>query len=164
MTDQPTYVLERSFDAPRALVWRTWTEADLLSHWYGPGAETVVHELNVTPGGLWRNEMKWGENSMFERVEYLEVSPPERLVWLHSMADANWNISGNPRMPDWPRVLLTTVTFKEVDGKTNLRLTWTPHEATEAENTCFAAAMEGLDSGWGSGMDLLEEMLNELQA
>ncbi|MEM8689105.1 MAG: SRPBCC domain-containing protein, partial [Pseudomonadota bacterium] len=106
MSDLPTYVLEREFDAPAELVWRTWTEPDLLSRWYGPRVETVVHKLDVTPGGLWLNEMKWDGNSNYQRVEYTEVNPPEKLVWLHSMADADWNVVANPMMPDWPLVLL----------------------------------------------------------
>jgi uncharacterized protein YndB with AHSA1/START domain len=160
----PTYVLERVFDAPRELVWRTWTEPELLARWYGPNVETIVHRLDVKPGGLWLNEMRWGDRANFERVEYTEVMPPERLVWLHSTADADWNAVSNPMMPDWPRVLLTTVTFEEEDGRTKMRLTWVPHGASEAEIACFAAAMEGLDKGWGAGMKLLEELLAELQA
>ena len=69
MTDLPTYVLERTFDAPRALVWRSWTEAKHLARWYGPNVETIVHKLDVQPGGLWLNEMKWGDKSHFQRVE-----------------------------------------------------------------------------------------------
>ena len=46
MSDLPEYVLERVFDAPRELVWRTWTEPALLSRWYGPGVETIVHKLD----------------------------------------------------------------------------------------------------------------------
>ncbi len=80
MTDLPTYVLERSFDAPRELVWRTWTEPELLSRWYGPNVETIVHKLDVQPGGLWLNEMKWGDNAHYQRVEYTVVERPERLV------------------------------------------------------------------------------------
>ena len=53
MTDLPTYVLERTFDAPRELVWKTWTDPQLLSRWYGPRVETVVHRLELKPGGLW---------------------------------------------------------------------------------------------------------------
>ena len=164
MSELPTYVLEREFDAPAELVWRTWTKADLLARWYGPRVETIVHRLEVKPGGLWLNEMKWDGNSNYQRVEYTEVSPPERLVWLHSMSDADWNVVSNPMMPDWPLVLLTTVTFEEVDGKTKMRLTWVPHEASEAEITCFAAAIAGMDKGWAAGMGLLEELLAELQA
>jgi hypothetical protein len=63
-----------------------------------------------------------------------------------------------------PRVLLTTVTFEEDGGQTRMRLTWVPHDASEAEIACFAAAMEGMGRGWGAGMDLLVALLAELQA
>lgn len=164
MTDLPTYVLERVFDAPRELVWRAWTDPTLLARWYGPNVETIIHELSVKPGGVWRNEMKWGNGGQRERMEYLEVVEPERLVWLHSMTDENWTVSANPMIPDWPRVLLTTVTFEADGDQTKLRLTWQPHEASQAEIDCFAGAMAGLDKGWGSGMDILAEVLAELQA
>lgn len=160
----PEFVLERRFNAPRALVWRSWTEPELLSRWYGPGVETVIHQLDVKPGGLWLNEMRMGGGSHYQRVEYTEVIAPEKLVWLHSVSDGDWNIASNPMMPDWPRVLLTTVTFEEADGQTDVRLIWTPHEATEAEIDCFAGAIAGLDKGWGKGMELLGELLAELQA
>ena len=116
MTDLQTYVLERTFDASRELVWRTWTEPEFLARWYGPNVETIVHQLDVRPGGKWLNEKKWGDNSHYQRVEYTEVTPPERLVWLHAVSDADWNISANPMMPDWPRILLTTVSFADTDG------------------------------------------------
>ena len=164
MTDLPTYVLERTFDAPRALVWRTWTEAKHLARWYGPNVETIVHKLDVQPGGLWLNEMKWGDHSHFQRAEYTEVIQPEGLVWLHAVCDADWNIAANPMMPNWPRILLTTVTFKEENGKTELRLTWVPHQASDAEVSCFSDAIAGMDKGWASGMQLLAELLAELQA
>ncbi len=164
MSDLPTYVLERVFDAPRELVWKTWTDPELLPRWYGPGAETIVHRLDVKAGGLWLGEMKWGGTSSYQRVEYSEVTPPERLVWLHSVTDADWNVISNPMMADWPRVLLTTVTFEEAGARTRLRLTWVPYQASEAEIACFAAALEGMDKGWGAGMKLLAELLAELQA
>lgn len=163
MSDLPIYVLERVFDAPREMVWRTWTDPDLLPRWYGPNVETIIHQLDVRPGGVWLNEMRWDGKSNRERMEYTEVAPPERLVWLHSVADEDWNIASNPMMADWPRVLLTTVTFGEEGERTRMRLTWAPHEASEAEIACFAAALENLDRGWGAGMDLLEELLAELQ-
>ena len=67
-------------------------------------------------------------------------------------------------MPDWPRVLLTTVTFTDNGGKTLLKLTWVPHNASAAELACFEAAMAGMDKGWASGMEMLAEMLAELQS
>ena len=96
MSDVPTYVLEREFDAPRELVWQTWTDPELLPRWYGPGVETIVHHLEVKPGGLWLDEMRMGSGSHYERIEYTEVTPPERLVWLHSICDADWNVAHQP--------------------------------------------------------------------
>jgi uncharacterized protein YndB with AHSA1/START domain len=163
VSDLPTYVIERVFDAPRALVWKTWTDPALLPRWYGPRAKTIIHRLELHAGGLSLIEMQWGGTSKYERIEYTEVTPPERLVWRHATADAEWNIAASPMMADWPRVLLTTVTFTDDGEQTSVRLTWVPHEASRAEIACFAAAIGGLDKGWGSGMDLLAELLAELQ-
>ncbi len=164
MSDLPTYVLERTFNAPRELVWKTWTDPKLLARWYGPGAETITHRLDLQPGGLWLVQMKWGGKSMYQKVEYTEVTPPARLVWLHSSSDPDWNIIASPMMKDWPRVLLTTVTFEEDGDRTKLRLTWVPHKASEAEIACFAATIAGAGKGWAAGMELLEKLLAELQA
>lgn len=164
MSELPIYVLERAFDAPRELVWKAWTDPALLTRWYGPRVETTVHRLDVKPGGLWLNEMRWGDKSNYQRGEFTEVVPPERLVWLQSVSDNEWNIISNPMMADWPKVLLTTVTFEEDGGRTRMRLTWEPHEASEAEIACFAAALEGMDKGWRARMELLAELLTELQA
>lgn len=162
MAELPTYVLERVFQAPRELVWKTWTDPKLLARWYGPNVETIIHRLDVRPGGLWLNEMRWGANSNYQRAEYTEIVAPERLVCLLATTDADWNVSANPMMPDWPRVLLTTVTLEELSGQTKMRLTWTPHEASEKEIACFAAAMGGLGKGWDAGMELLKQLLAEL--
>lgn len=162
MTERPIYVLERVFDAPRDLVWKSWTDPKLLAHWYGPNVETIIHRLDVRPGGLWLNEMKWGDKSNFQRTEYREVDPPERLVMLQANADAQWEVAANPKMPDWPRTLLTTVTFEEIEGGTMMRLTWEPYEASEAEIACFAGALADLDKGWSAGMELLTELLSRL--
>jgi uncharacterized protein YndB with AHSA1/START domain len=164
MADHPIYVLERTFDAPRELVWRTWTEPSLLARWYGPNAETIIHKLDVAPGGLWLNEMKMGGRSSYQRAEYTEVVRPERLVCLMSNTDANWNIAPNPMMADWPRRLLTTVILEEDGANTRMRLTWAPFDATDAEIACFAAAIGRMGKGWSAGMDLLTKLLAELKA
>jgi uncharacterized protein YndB with AHSA1/START domain len=163
MSDLPTYVLERTFEAPGQLVWRTWTEPDLLARWYGPNVETIIHRLEVEVGGLWLNEMRMRGMSSFQRTEYIEVVPPKRLVCLMSSADADWNVVANPMMPDWPRTLLTEVVFEERNGRTSMRLTWTPHDASDAEVACFAAMMGNMGKGWDAGMVLLAAILGELQ-
>ncbi len=73
-------------------------------------------------------------------------------MWLHSSTDADWNVAPSPLMPNWPLVLLTTVTFAEDGGRTRVRLTWVPHEASDAEITAFGAVLGGLDQGCGPGM------------
>ncbi len=164
MSERPEYVLDRVFEAPREMVWHTWTDPELLPRWYGPGAETVIHKFDLEPGGLWLGEMKWGEKSHFSKVVFQQVAPPERLVWHDSTSDSAWNIIANPMMPDWPRVISTTVTFEDMGSRTKVRLTWVPIEATDAEIACFAGAMDRFGKGWGAGYAILDEMLAELQA
>lgn len=163
MTDVPSYTLEREFAAPRDLVWRSWTDAALIARWYGPNVDTVIHRLDVEPGGLWLSEMRWGGESHYQRAEYTEVSEPHRLVCLMSNCDGDWNVAPNPMMADWPRTLLTEVEFDDLGDRTRMRLTWTPHAASEAEIACFAAAVDGMGRGWGAGMEKLAELLAELQ-
>lgn len=163
MSELPIYKLERTFNGPKELVWRAWTDPDLLHRWYGPGVETIIHEFDLRPGGVWLNEMKWGDNSMYSKMAFQEVQEGEKMVWLHySSTDAEWNSMANPMMPEWPGVLLTTVTFEQVGDQTKVLLTQMPHECSEAEISCFAEAMSNMDKGWGSGYVILDEILAEL--
>ncbi len=164
MSKLPEYILDRIFDAPRELVWRAWTDPELLHQWYGPNIETVIHQFDLKSGGSWLNEMKMRGSSYYSKMIFQEVTPPSQLVWHHySTTDSDWNIIANPMMADWPRLLLTTVTFEDMGDKTNVRLSQTPVDATDAEIACFAAAMAGMGKGWGSGYAIMDEMFVELQ-
>ncbi len=80
--DGQELVWERVFDAPRELVWRAHTEADRVARWWGPRKySTEVVELDVRHGGKWRfiNRNADGEHPF--KGEFLEVVPPEKLVW-----------------------------------------------------------------------------------
>jgi len=165
MSELPEYTVDRVFDAPRDMVWRAWTDPDLLARWYGPGVETVIHKFDLKPGGEWLNEMKRGEYSMLSRAVFVEVAPPKRLVWHHhSSTDKNWKSVPNPQMPDWPKVLLTTVTFTDDGDKTKVRLVWAPFEATDAEIACFSGAVANMGKGWESGFAIMDEIFAELLA
>ena len=163
MNEMHEYVLERTFDAPRHLVWKAWTDREMLSHWYGPGVDTIIHELDVRPGGQCLIEMKWGENSMYQRVDYTDVEFPARLVWLQCVSDNLWNTIANPMMPSWPVWLHTAVTFRENGDMTDVQLIWQPHEASEDEIANFSRSIYQLDKGWQKGMSLLEQMLEVCQ-
>ena len=165
MSDLPEYEYEREFDAPVDLVWRAWTDPELLSRWYGPNVETIIHQFDLEPEGCWLNEMKWGDNSNYQKVVFKEISAPNKMTWHHhSCTDAEWNDMANPMMPDWPHLLLTTVSVAEVDNKTKVRLSQIPLECSDAEIACFAEAMANMDKGWGAGFEILHNLLNELQA
>ncbi|MCY3675882.1 MAG: SRPBCC domain-containing protein [Paracoccaceae bacterium] len=157
MSELPTYIFEHKFSKPREQVWKAWTQPEMLSHWFGPNVETIIHKLDLKVSGLWHCEMKWGDNSMYQSGEYLEIVPPEKLVWLHSTTDANWNIMAMPN--NWPRTMHSTMTLEESDGVTTQILTWVPHDANEAELTCFENVKEDMGKGWSAGMKLIEEML-----
>ncbi len=162
-TDPATYVLEREFAAPRELVWRTLTEADLFCRWYGPNVDTIAHGFDPSPGGAGLIEMRMKDGSGYQRMDFIDVIPLSRIVWRGSNTDAEWTVTANLGMPDWPRPLLTTVALTDTGGGTLLRLEWTPHNPTEAELACFAAAIGSLGQGWNAGMAVLEIMLRELQ-
>lgn len=164
MSEIPEYVLDRVFDAPRAMVWRAWTDPALLARWYGPGVETIIHTFDLKPGGVWHNEMKFGEKSDLSKMEFHDVVHEEKLVWLHSSTDADWNTVANTMMENWPRELLTTVTFEDQGDQTNVRLTLVPVNATEAEIAVFSEAMAGLSQGWGGGYKIMDDIFAELRA
>lgn len=164
MSDIPEYVLDRNFDAPLEMVWRAWTDPELLARWYGPNVETVIHKFDLRPGGQWLNEMRMKGNSMFSVADFKEIAEHEKIVMHMSNCDENWKISANPMMPDWPRVLLTTVTFEGARDQTHVRLSWVPHDASQAEIDCFAAAMANMGKGWESGYAIMDEIFRELQA
>jgi uncharacterized protein YndB with AHSA1/START domain len=51
----PELVITRIFDAPRALVFKTWAEPERAVRWWGPqGFTTAYCEMDVRPGGAYR--------------------------------------------------------------------------------------------------------------
>lgn len=101
-------VMSRVYDAPRALVFRMWTEAEHLARWFGPkGYTCTMHETNVRVGGRWRFDMHAPDGTLYpNRVEYLEIVPNERLVYDHC-SDRD----------DDPNRFRVTITFHEQTDK-----------------------------------------------
>jgi len=47
------FVITRAFDAPREVVWKSWTQAERLAQWWGPkGCAIRVVKLDLRPGGI----------------------------------------------------------------------------------------------------------------
>jgi len=78
-------VVSRLLTAPRPLVYRMWTEPEHVARWWGPkGFTTSVAAMDVRAGGDWRFVMRGPDGTEFpNHVRYVEVSPPERLVYDH---------------------------------------------------------------------------------
>src|SRR5512133_1067068 len=66
--------VERVFDAPRGHVFSVWTDPKLIPEWWGEG--TVVEEMDVRPGGMYRFRTAFG----VVEGEFREIDAPERLV------------------------------------------------------------------------------------
>ena len=90
-TAERAMTISRVYDAPRALVWQAWTEIEHVKNWWGPrGFTTTTQSREVKAGGVWRFVMHGPDGTDYPNwVTYLEVRPPERLVYAHGTgADA----------------------------------------------------------------------------
>src|SRR5512147_2479891 len=59
-------VLDRVVPAPRAKIWRGWSEPALLKQWFAPLPWTVTDaEIDLRPGGLFRFVMQSPEGQSF---------------------------------------------------------------------------------------------------
>lgn len=90
-------VITRTFDAPRELVWKAWTDPAHFIRWYGPtGFTSPACTIDLRVGGVHLNCMRSSEGQEFWYTGvYREIVAPERLVYTDSFADA----SGNPVPP-----------------------------------------------------------------
>lgn len=71
--------VERIFDAPRELVWRAYTEPELLAKWWGRGNPLKVETLEVKPGGHWRFVEQANDGNHGFEGRFAEVVKPESL-------------------------------------------------------------------------------------
>jgi uncharacterized protein YndB with AHSA1/START domain len=155
------FVISRAFDAPRDLMWKVWTEPDRLAKWFGPKGVKIFHSKNdLRPGGIYHYAMRTPDDKeMWGKWVYREIAKPERLVFVNSFSDPEGNVTRHPLMLDWPREMLTTVTFTEREGKTTVTVQWLPISPTEAERQTFEAGREGMKAGWSGTFDQLADYL-----
>jgi uncharacterized protein YndB with AHSA1/START domain len=83
----------RLFDAPRALVWQAWTDPKMMAQWFGPRHFTsTVPELDARVGGVLRIVMHGPDGNDYPmKGVFLEVTPPERLVFSNIALDHDGN-------------------------------------------------------------------------
>jgi len=163
-TTQRPFVISRVFDAPRELVWRTWTEQEHMQ-WWGPKGVTISHaKLELRPGGLFHYCMRTPDgHEMWGKWVIREVVKPERLVFVNSFSDSDAGLTRPPMSPNWPLEVLSTVTFAEQGEKTRLTIEWLPINATDTERKTFDEGREGMKGGWTGSLDRAEDYLASIQ-
>ncbi|MFG0213301.1 alpha/beta fold hydrolase [Brevibacillus porteri] len=147
--------IERIVNLSPELAWEGWTQPQHIARWWGPRHwTTTIHEMDVSPGGIWRYSLQsddgTGEEAFCIAV-YQEVCEPSRLVYIDSFVDKDWNIVENSQMH-------TTVIFEEAVEGTKLRIVTRFASAHELDN---AEAM-GMIEGFTDAFDRLEEYIETL--
>ncbi len=142
-------IITRIFDAPRNLVFKAYTDRDLVSQWLGPRRfTTIVDKMDVRPGGIWRfiNRDAGGNEYAFHGVLH-DVVAPERIV-------RTFEFEGTPG-----HVSLETLTLEEIGGKTKVTAK-AVYQSVEDRDEMLKAGME---EGVLETMDRLAELLETLK-
>ncbi|HEV8698535.1 MAG TPA: SRPBCC family protein [Candidatus Limnocylindrales bacterium] len=144
----PFIDITREFDAPRDLVYRAYTDPELLVQWLGPRKyKMTIESWEPRDGGKWRfihsddNGNAWS----FHGVFHGEQTPDGMLQ--------TWEFEGAPG-----HVSLEKLVLEEHDGKTTVR-NHAVYQSIEARDAMIESGMEG---GVNEGFERLEELLAQL--
>jgi uncharacterized protein YndB with AHSA1/START domain len=146
----PQVLTERTFDAPRNLVFRAFIEPDLLVRWLGPRKyTTTVERFDARDGGTYRyiSSDDAGNAFGFHGVFHGDPSP-DGFVQTFEFEGAPGHVS------------MDTLTLEEHAGKTTVR-TNSLFQSVEARD---AMVRSGMAEGMNEGYDRLEELMAELAA
>jgi len=142
-------LITREFDAPARLVYRAWTEPELVRRWWsGDRGEVTSVDIDLRVGGGWRFVMT--ANAGFEVAfhgEYREIVPAQRLAWTEVFEGA----------PD--AEALATVTFTEAGGLTTVQML-VQHTSQEHRDMHVNSGME---DGLQEALHQLEEVAQSLR-
>ena len=159
-TERP-FVISRTFDAPRELMWKAWSERARLMEWFGPkGFKMPAAKMDFRPGGSFHYCMESPNgDEMWGKFVYREIIAPERIVLVNSFSDEAGGITRHPMSSAWPLEMLSTFTLAEKDGRTTATVQWLPLNPTEDESKTFDAAHESMKQGWTGTFDQLAAYL-----
>jgi uncharacterized protein YndB with AHSA1/START domain len=144
-------VITRSFNAPRDLVWKAWTDSKMISQWFGPKGFTIpLCEWTPEAGKTLRIQMKAPDGVIYPMDgTFQEVVKPERLVFVSAALDTN-----GKRLFEVMNIIL----FTEEAGKTKLTLRLRAFNITPEG----APYLNGMNEGWNMSLDKLESLLQTL--
>jgi uncharacterized protein YndB with AHSA1/START domain len=144
----PFIDITREFDAPRDLVFKAYTDPELLVQWLGPRKyKMTLESWDVRDGGKWR---------------YLHSDEAGNAYGFHGVFHGDQSPDGMVQtfeFEGWPgHVSLESLTFEEKDGKTILH-NHSVYQTIEARDGMIESGME---SGVNDGYDRLDELLVKL--
>lgn len=143
--EQREIVMIREFNAPRELVYKTYTDPKLVPQWWGMAGTTIVDKMDVRPGGEWRYIQRDGEGNEYAfRGVYKEVVPPEVLAYTFEFE----------LMPG--KVLVETIRFEEVGEKTRLTSTSVFDTLEDLEGFLQTGAEYGANATWNKLAEVIE--------
>src|ERR1041385_7882039 len=149
--DIQPFVISRTFDAPRDLVWKAHTECEHLKHWWGPkGFKITDCKIDLRPGGIFLYGMQpvSGGDKIWGKFVYREIDAPKRFDCVVSFSDENAGITRHPMSPSWPLEIFSTSTFTEENGKTIVTVSWKPVNAAPAEIEAFETGRPSMKQGF----------------
>lgn len=144
-TPDTTLTIERTFDAPRDLVFRAWTDPKFLSRWWGPeDMKTPKCDLDVRPDGKWRTCMTNDKgDEHWVQGTYKLVEPPRKLAFTWA-----WEENGVPG-----HETLITIEFFDRGDQTDMVFV---QEGFETAESCVAH-----NDGWCSSFVCLTQEVNQ---
>lgn len=159
-------IMVRCFQAPRAMVFRAWTDPVCLAKWWGPNGYTCPScESNAVPGGRYRIVMRSPDGEEYPVVGYyLEVEEPSRLVMTNSAEEMpqHWkdlvDASRQAGENEPPLKMVMTIHFDNLDGGTSLTMT-TTFESNEDRDGVLAV---GAEKSWAETFDRLDDLTSNV--
>jgi uncharacterized protein YndB with AHSA1/START domain len=150
-------VLEREVDVPPELVWRAWTEPELLEQWFCPKPyETPKCEIDLRPGGAFRTVMRSPEGEEFDNTGcYLEVVPNERLSWTSVLGPEFRPLAADP-----DELQMTAVVELQPNGTGGTRYRALAIHREESHRVRHEEM--GFADGWSAALDQLVDLAKTL--
>jgi uncharacterized protein YndB with AHSA1/START domain len=143
-------VITHKFDAPRDLVYKIYVDPGLIPEWWGPkNLTTVVDQMEVIPGGIWRYIQTDPQRNVFAfHGVYHSLEPYQRIV-------STFEWEGMPG-----HVCFVTTSFEERDGKTIV----TQQNIFQSVQDRDGMIQQGMEQGMVEGDERFNELLDKLTA
>lgn len=157
-------VITKELNAPKELVFKAFTEAEHLIHWWGPkGFSIKVAKLELKKDGVFLYSMKTPDgHEMWGKFIYLEIVAQEKIVFVNSFSDENGGIIRHPMSQTWPLQVINTLTLTEENGKTTLKIVGNVYNGTEEEIKTFGESTHLVEQGFNGTFGQLEAYLATL--